>query len=363
MHRVIFVCWIFLMASPRAFAQDNELNVLLQALKSGKEDTARISLLHSIQDAYLDVDNDSALYYNKMAEKLIDLLKAEPQRHRCYHAFVKIYHAKFDNEKALEYCLKGIAAAQGTGNLFDKASSYRALFSIYYNLRKRDSAIKYAMYAVDLTEKIRDTGNLASMYGNLSRIYQGMELYDKAIEFGKKGMEQGEKYKDYKGMLISMNNVGNCYISISQYKDAINIFERQLIDGQRYKRMRSVFNALMNLGISYYNLVDKENLHRIANQMRAMESSFDAGDKSGHSFKYLVYGYDGQLQNKFAEAETALLKGLSLAEADSLPSLSTIYMALSTIKYCENDFVKATYYDEKWSEMDKLERSEEMAEY
>ncbi len=346
------------------FAQDEEMNEMLRQLKNSKEDSSRIDLLHEIQDYYLDADNDSALYYNKQAEALIEKLNLEKKRHRCYHAFVKIYHARFDNEMALQYCLKGIEVAGRTKNLFDKASSYRAIFSIYYNLRKKDSAIKYGAYAIDLTEKIKDTNNIATMYGNLSRIYHGMELYDKAIEYGKKGIDQGERYKDYKGMLVSMNNLGNSYLALSRYKEAIGIYEKLLVAGQKHKRTRSIFNALLNLGACYYNVVDKENLHRIAVKMKEMQPLFDSADSRGYSFMYLVYGYDYMFQKKFPEAEKEMLTGLAIAEKDSvLSSLETIYLGLSTLKYCEQDFVTANYYDEKWSALDKFLKNEEMAEY
>ncbi|MBC7937916.1 MAG: sensor histidine kinase [Rhizobacter sp.] len=364
MQQIVLFVFAFCCGGFACQAQDDEMKALLQQLKAGKEDTNRINILHEIQNSYLDVDNDTALYYNKQAEGLIDKLKAESQRHRCYHAFVKIYHAKFDNEKALEYCLKGIDAGKRGNNLFQQATSYRALFSIYYNLRKKDSAIKYGAYAVDLTEKIKDSNNIATMYGNLCRIYQGMELYEKGIEFGKKGIADGERYNDYKGMLISMNNVGNCYISLSRYKDAIVIFEKQLLAGQKYKRIRSVFNALLNLGSCYYNIVDKENLHRIANQMRSMQSTFDEADKAGTSFMYSVYGYDAMFQKKYPEAEKEMLTGLAIAEKDSVTSsMETLYLALSTLKYCQQDFKAANYYDEKWSALDKSLRNKEISEY
>jgi two-component system, NarL family, sensor kinase len=364
MLRLVIFLLLFISVPLKGLAQDEEINDLLQQLKGSREDTSRINLLHEIQDSYLDVDNDSALYYNKLAESLINKLKAESMRHRCYHAFVKIYHAKFDNEKALEYCLKGIETGKKANDLFQQATSYRAIFSIYYNLRKKDSAIKYGAYAMDLTERIKDTNNIATMYGNLCRIYQGMELYEKGIELGKKGIADGERYKDYKGMLISMNNVGNCYISLSRYKDAIDIYEKLLLAGQKYKRNRSVFNALLNLGACYYSIVDKENLHRIASQMRAMQSTFDTADKSGTSFMYSVYGYDYMLQRQYPEAEREMLTGLRIAEKDSVTSsMETLYLALSTLKYCQEDFKAAIYYEDKGSGLDKFLKNQEMAEY
>ena len=360
---IIFIAFLFGI-SYLGIAQNKKTNDLLQALKNSKEDTSRINILNELQASYLDVDNDSALFYNKQAEALINQLQADLMRYRCYHAFVKIYHAKFDNVLAVDYCLKAVAVATQFKDDFQKANSYRALFSLYWNLRKKDSAIKYSAYAMDLTEKVKDTNNVATMYGNLTRIYNEMELYDKAIAYGKKGVALGEQYKDFKGMLISLNNLGNCYISTDRNTEAIPVFERLLKDGQQYKRIRSVQNALINLGVIYFDIADEKNVARIANKIKEMESTFDESDHTGASYRHLIYGYDYTLQKRFDIAENEFTAGLKIAEADSiLMSMESFYLAMSTIKYAQQDFAGAAVWDNKWNALDQSMKRKEMAEY
>ncbi len=361
MHRIVIFLFTLLSVTLDGTAQDNELNALLKELKLSKEDTSRINILHQIQDSYLDADNDSALYFNKQAEMLIDKLQAASIRHRCYHAFVKIYHAQFNNEMALDYCLKAIAAATDS---FQKATSYRAVFSLYFNIRKKDSALKYAAYAVDLTERIKDSNNIATMYGNLCRMYNEMELYDKAEAFGKKGIEAGKFYKDYKGLLISMNNLGNTYLSLGKNKEAINIFEQQLIAGQNHKRKRSVSNALINLGVTYYNVLDKTNLHRITVKIKEMAPAFDIADKMGQSYHQLIYGYNFILNTQYAAAEREMLKGLEIAEKDSITAaMESLYLGLSNLKYLMQDLAGASFYEDKWLVLNDSLQKEDLREY
>ena len=364
MHRN-FIFIVFLTAACfTVTAQQNSPVDLLRALNNSKEDSSRISLLHEIQSAYLDVNNDSALFYNNQAEALINKLHTETLRYNCYYAYVKIYHAKFENALAVEYCLKSIALAERLKDDFKKANAYRALFSLYWNLHKKDSAVKYSAYAMDLTEKIKDTNNIATMYGNLSRIYNEMDLYDKSIQYWDKGIALGERYKDYKGMLISLNNLGNCYITLGRDAEAIPVFERLLKEGQKYKRIRSVLNALINLGVIYYDIVDAKNLARITAMMKQKEPDFDAADHSGASYRHQVYGYDYTLQLLFSKAEKEFLEGLKIAEADSiLAPMGSLYMGMSTIKYAQHDFAGAAYWDDRWAVLDKSLKNKEMAEY
>ncbi len=357
----IIIAVVFSMS---CIAQDSEVDNLLLALKNSKQDTARINILNELQTSYLDTDNDSALFYNRQAEALINQLRAEKFRYRCYHAFVKIYHAKFDNAMAVAYCIKSLAVAEKLNDEFQKANSYRALFSLYFNLRKKDSAILYGAYALELTNRIKDTNNIATMYGNLSRIYNSMELYDKAVEFGKLGVEAGERYKDFKGLLISMNNLGNTYMSLEKNKEAIDIFEKQLVAGGKYKRLRSVLYALINLGIIYYNEGDALNLDRIAKQLKSREPDFDESDRTGASYRHLVYGYNFVLKKKLAAAETAFLQGVQIAEKDSITApLENLYLGMSMLRYAQQDFAGGELFDSKWDALLKSEQKKEMAEY
>ena len=265
---------------------------------------------------------------------------------------------------AVEYCIKSLAVAEKYNEEFQKANSYRALFSLYFNLHKKDSAIRYGAYALELTNRIKDTNNIAAMYGNLCRIYSSMELYDKAVEFGKSGVDAGERYKDYKGLLVSMNNLGNVYMSLKKNKEAIDIFEKQLVAGGQYKRIRSVLNALINLGITYYNEGDTLNLDRIAKQLKSREPDFDLLDRSGASYRQLVYGYNFVLKRKLDAAETAFLQGVQIAEKDSITApLENLYLGMSMLRYAQQDFAGGKMYDSKWDALLQSEQKKEMAEY
>ena len=176
-----------LFRSTSVCGQSNNLDSLLRSLEYAKEDTNKVNLLYNIEREYFNLDIDSALYYNTKCEELILKIDAQKFKHRCFHEFVRIYHAKKDFKKALEYCLKSIKVAKENSNKFQEATSYRAIFNIYLNLNMNDSAVKYAIHSINLTTEIRDTTNLATNYGNLCWLYMDLSQYDKALEYGQKG--------------------------------------------------------------------------------------------------------------------------------------------------------------------------------
>lgn len=360
MKKLINIIWLLCCCN---IAYGVDINILLQQLKSSKENVKKVDLLNEIQDYYLDKNNDSALYFNKQAEILINKLHAEDKRYDLYHAYTRIYHAKFDNKKALEYCLKSIATAQQQNNKIQQANAYQALFSLYNNVNERDSAVKYGAYALKLSEEISDTINIATLYGNLAKLYYTLNMYTQQIEYAKKGIELGKRYNDYKGMLISLNNLGLAYTSTDKIPEAIVVYEEQFILGKKYNRIRSVSNALLNLCVIYNNTGDVNNLHRIVLEMRSMENDFDTSDLSGRGFRHLSYAEDFIYRNKLEDAEKELKAALKIAEENEFIDLQhDIYETFSDLKFLQRDFKANTYYTSKADSIDRIRQEDEHAQ-
>lgn len=95
-----------------------------------------------------------------------------------------------------------------------------------------------------------------------------------------------------------------------------------------------------------------------------MEPSFDAADRRGESYRYLVYGYDHTLQRQFDLAEKDFMAGIKIAEADSITTtMESLYLAMSIIKYANQDFAAAAMWDNKWGALDQSLKRKEMSEY
>ena len=251
-----FINIAFLLSGMATIAQADDFKAALKKLQNAKEDTSKVSLLLNIERKYFIVDLDSALYYNNLCEKLINKINAQQYKHKCYHDFVKIYHAKNEYKNALNYCLKSIKVAEQNNERFQEATSYRAISNLYHNLKMNDSAVKYAIHSIKLTIEIGDTSNIATNYGNLCWLYMDLFQYDKASNYGLKGVQAGEHYADTVGLLICINNLALCYLRTNIYDKAAQLLKRQLHIGKTVKRVRSVRNALINLATVYFNTGD-----------------------------------------------------------------------------------------------------------
>jgi two-component system NarL family sensor kinase len=345
--------------------QGSGLDSLLSRLAYAKEDTNKISLLFSIEKEYFSANEfDSALQYNNQCEQLITKLDAQQYKHRCFHEFVKIYHAQAAYRPALNYCLRSIEIAKQQNNRFQEALSYRALFNIYHNLRMNDSAVKYGVYSLRLTQEIKDSVNIATNYGNLGWLYMDLNQYDKAIEYGKQGIAAGERYRDTSGLLVALNNTALCYHRSGDDGKAVELFSKQLEIANKVNRKRSIVRALINLSSSYYALADKAELGRMSGELNQFFQDNPKTDIKLKCFQYITNGYNHILANNFQEAENDILDGLQIAERDSIVDpLLIMYATLSTIKSAVHDFKAANYYDLKWNALTETLQEEQLAGY
>lgn len=360
----ISITFFFLFSMVMVSGQSMSLESMIKTLEKAKEDSNKVILLLDIERKYFIRDLDSALYYNKMCEKLIFKINAQEYKHKCFHDFVKIYHAQSDYQNALDYCLKSIKVAKQNKNRFQEAASCRAIFNVYHNLKMNDSAVKYAMYSIKLTTEIGDTSNIATNYGNLSWLYMDLNQYNKAVDYGLKGVEAGEHYADTVGLLISINNLALCYLRINKNEQAIELLKKQLEIGKRINRVRSIRYALVNLATAYYNIGDIKGLAKSTASLNEFNSKDANLDNKNICLQNITNAYNYLYQRNFALAEAELLNGIKIAEKDSLDAqLLILYQTMAIVKYAQHDFVSGNLYQLKWDDLTEAAQEQELSEY
>ncbi len=337
---------------------------LVHLLETAREDTNKVKLLLAIESRYFNSDADSAIFYNKLCEALIRKINAKQFLHRCFHEFVRLYHAKSEYRTAMDYCLKSLKVAEENNDKFQLATSYRALFNLYYNLKMPDSAMKYAVFSLNLTNEIGDTANVSTNYGNLCRLYKNLGQYGKAIEYGNKGIEMGERYKDSTGMLVSINNLAVCYLNQNNNLKAIELFRKQYQVGKLVGRVRSIRNALTNLVTAYYYVGDGNNLSNataLLNQYDNEDTDISEYDKCCN---YLANSYNSIFQRQYEAAGVQLLAAKKIAESDSVyRELSEIYQNFSTLEFARQNFKAGNGYMAKVDSMEAVENQQKLSEY
>ena len=110
MKKRIAILFYFLCLFTSAFS--NDLDSLLRCLKTAKEDTNKVKLLLSIEDAIVGYNIDSAMYYTKMCKSLIGKIKDTTHIYACNIAFMEIYGAKGKFDSAIIFGNENLVLAK-----------------------------------------------------------------------------------------------------------------------------------------------------------------------------------------------------------------------------------------------------------
>lgn len=359
-----FIKILFVFCFANVFSQ-SKIDSLLSKLNTAKQDTNNINLLFEIENEYLKTEPDSALLFLQKNGELIKKLNAKQYEYDYNFGFVKVYHAKGEYEKALNYTLKCNKIAKKNKNLLQESETYRTLFTTYQNLGKKDLAIKYALYSLDFSKSVNDTINLSINYGNLSKMYNELEQYDKSIFYGNKGIEAGKIYKNTKGLLICINNTAIAYLNTNQFSKAEKLFKQQLEIANKENFPRSSSKALINLCEIYIQFVDKKNLEKSLLELnKILNENPDVITKNDKNMIMRFNAHFHFFNNNFQKANIELNKAILHAKKDSLTKqLLNLYELKASLKYAEHNYAEAEKYKTKSDSLNFAIYNEDMSKF
>ena len=116
--------------------------------------------------------------------------------------------------------------------------------------------------------------------------------------------------------------------------------------------MRSIRYALINLATAYYNIGDLNGLAETTESLNEFNSMDSNLDNRIICMQYITNAYNYIHQRHFSQAEEQLLKGIKIAEKDSLNAkLLILYQTMAVVKYAQHDFVPGNLYQVKWDQL------------
>jgi hypothetical protein len=178
--------FVFLLGFVCIGAAQTRLNVdsLRHLFKSAKEDTAKVTLLHTLMVYYIRSDKDSALSY--LQQQLI-------------------------LSRKLNYA-KGIA------------ESYEGFGYWYYQQSNYTKALEYSYKTLQIAEKEKDPYLLASSYNLLGQVQTGQKNYVQALAFYQKSYGYLSTGADNHKALV-LTNIANSFLKSNQPDSAIRYAE------------------------------------------------------------------------------------------------------------------------------------------
>jgi two-component system NarL family sensor kinase len=231
----------------QAFALSNKLNY-----NHGKF----ISMLRQTA-LYRAAGNETAVFdNNKRFLALATELKDSLNIAIGYLNIGESYNDIGDNEKAVEYCLNGLAVIEKSSINHLKQDAYDMLQRIYATRQEYDKAIVYGKKSVDIARALKDKRRIASALFNLSYNYSFHKEYDKAIAASKEVISLSREVGDERIEAYGQGNLSDILIKLGKVTEALPYSEKSVELARKAGDKSMEATALNGLALCYLLLKD-----------------------------------------------------------------------------------------------------------
>lgn len=281
----------------------------LKALLPEKTGIERIDLLYELAYELVDVDNDAALTFSRIAF--------------C--------------ETSCEDSLRLVK----TGRL--KALALRRQNFL-------DSSLDLSLQVLPIAKKLSLDSDMKSLLNGLGNIYTEQARYDKALEYYWESVELVKCYDDKFDLSVAMNNIGIVYYKLFDYENALIYFNKAIELRRQTTRKYDFANLLINAGIANANLYNYEKASSLVSEAR----SFCGNDCSQETLMQASFtsAFIAFYNDNCSTAEKLFLESFGLAvdigderfQFDNIVHLANIYIIQGHYELAE-DYLKIA--DEK----------------
>ena len=283
-------------------AQTPVLDSLHNALKTAKEDTAKINFLFQLAGSIQGIPNTSRQY----AETAYNLAMRLGDKRRAA-----------DAKNWIAYC--------------------------YFDMSNFSESQKAATEALALAQAIDNKSNIADAYMNLSNVDNAQGNLDKALELRFKVLSMAEEAGSLPGKAMALTGIGGIYTDMQQYKRAREYFQQVLSISESMGNKTSQMNDLNNIGDSY--MKERQYDSALACFFRAFalasamqENVLIPSIRTNIGETYMHIG-------KLADADTALAQALTiLQKTQDKPLLVYALRVYSELKIKQRLFSEAISY-------------------
>ncbi len=230
-------------------------------LKSGQNDTVKVSALINLSKLYQDSNSEKALEYglqaftsatklnypksigkalNNLGDlywyksdygssakhyfealKIFETFNDKPAIADCYRNIGWIYFYQKNYSAALSNYKNALKANQELGKKEEMVSNYTDIGGVYNSQKKYGEAIESFKNALKTLEDTGEKQNTAGIYVNMSETYDLMGELPLAIECCEKAVKIVEKIRHKRYMAFSYFTLGRLYTKAGRYNDAI----------------------------------------------------------------------------------------------------------------------------------------------
>jgi sensor histidine kinase YesM len=385
--RSVAIIVFTLVAIDSANCQDN-IEKLKRVLCCTKSDTARVSLLIKLSDAYRAEDPQKALEF---ARKSNDICKKRPadkytansllqvaicqmdlfdysssQRSiDCAIAIFKkvkdykdlaialnskgrIYDYKAEYPVAVEYFTEALSIAQKHGFLNEMSQSHNNLGFMYSRVGDMKKAYLHMMKAIRIDSLLNHKESVSEGYVNLGLILEHGGNYNKSLNYYHKAYEINLKLNNKIILAKVLTNIGNIYFETKEFRKALWHYFESIKIKKQISDIQGVANSYSNIACTYIQLKKMDSTFYYLKESLKIYTKINDKQSVGRTYGNL--GSACLMVGNEKEALTYIGKGLKIRnEIGDKEGMARGYLSLGELYNKKNSDVALRNYNKALS--------------
>jgi signal transduction histidine kinase len=211
-------------------------------------------------------------------------------------------------------------------------------------------ALECHFQSLQIREREGDKGEISITLDNIGLVYYKLNDYTKAIEYYERSIELKEQAEGDYGEYITLINLGHCYIGLNRFEKARQQFAEGLKVCGDECPVNLRIDAEYGLGLSHFRERDLDLAMTHLNNSYKMAVGTD--NKRFQAENLILLSEIAIDEQQYDSALVKLNNAERLAQASGYTKLLIdIYRHLSTLYKKEENFEKASFYQDKYIEL------------
>ncbi|MFI5142289.1 MAG: tetratricopeptide repeat protein [Bacteroidia bacterium] len=333
-------------------SQNKDIDSVLNLLKTAKQDTNHVKNLNNLSWYYMDeAKYDESLKYAQQALTLAKSVQYKQGEVIALSYIGLTYHLRNDFASALNYYYQEQKEYETYDNKKSQAKNLSNIGNVFSDKGDYIKALDFYFQSLKINETIKYREGIASAYNNIGIIYNYQGNYDKTLEFFFKALQINTELKRQRGIVNALGNIGNIYYFQHKYSKALEYQLKAMKMNEASGNKSALSDNYGNIAITYNDQSDADFIaqglqpadrFKLSTEFsfKALKLNEELKSQYGITVNFLNIGAAYLKANKFTDAETYCLKGLTLAKTDGYlelvkegaQKLSDVYQNLSNQK-------------------------------
>jgi two-component system, NarL family, sensor kinase len=342
-------------------SQAQNVDSLFNIYKETKDDSIKVSMLDKIARVYQNNNADSAMFYLKIMESVLNKTKDKKGLIRYNLFLVGIFLNKGLSDSALLYGKKATELAEKIGDKKFMAYAYNAVGGSFQTSYELDSAIFYYTKSLDINKSIDNKLGMLVQYGNISGLYIELKELEKAKAFALKGVElHNQKIGTDNDYIYLTANLAAYYKNLKKYDSAL-IYTEITISGSRSEKNYALL--LANLQNKFEIKIAQQKYSELTSIIVDIESlGTELNSSDFNARKNLNKSINNYYNGKTNEAKLLGLEAIKICkENDFINLMRKAAINMSNIECKLGNYELSDKYFEMQDSLNQLQLNEEVS--